>query len=451
MSTQNELDTQGVEFKNDARNFVSLDRHPNIPKLKVRSLSDTLRVVGVISLLCSGLFFMLQGLVVLSSFERFISFACVAVGLGVLGLFTGAQMKEPKSARAFLGLAAAATPVLYSQIGAMIYSQFAAQTMVPDAFVVIAPSLFLTVLAGGLFTLFMAPVLYIGFGAFYRERAQQLVLFLLMCSATLLIPTRASNLSAMLIFAQLAMLYAFDNDRLKKSTVLIETEKSFAKLILLIPVAIMIGRGLFYQPTELFFSSVAAAVSLISFCFIPMGRLLFLGGVGAGLSWFFALDAFLSLNPAFEFVRIFVAGYSAAVGVLLFAQPNTGVTSRKFLRFFGQMFAFYIPVFCFFSSWSAPTAIVAILLGLIASALGYMQRDLGVFRSGALVGGFGIFYFGTHIWQLAWNVPWISLASIGIVVILLAGYIEKHRMEYAPLKKRFQDHFAFSPAEEIAS
>ncbi len=443
------MDTQSVEFKNDARNFDSHDRHPNIPKVKARSLSDGLRVLGVISLISSGFFYLLQGLVVMSSFERFLSFTLVAVGLGILGLLVGGQMREPKSARSFLGLAAAATPVLFAQLGAMFYANQNQIANVPSVFMISAPSLSITFLALASVTLLMSPILYIGFGAFYRERAKELVLFLMACSALLLLPTRASNLEAMLIFAQLALLYSFEQIQMKMPKIAGEAERSLAKLILLIPVGIMIGRGLFYHPGNLFFSSAAAAISLTCFCYAPTGRLFFLGTIAAACAWFFAAYDFLSLNAYFDSTRFLIAAYSASIGVLLFAKPETGNAKRKLLRFFGQMFAFYIPVFCFFSSWSYDVAIASLGLGLVATAAGFSRHDLSVFRSGLFVSILGLIYCLTNIWELAWKTPWVSLAGIGVLGILIAGYIEKNRGQLTRFKNTYQEHFAFRPVEKI--
>ncbi len=443
------MENQNSQFSTEYVD-LGLTHQPQIVKVgQARSLSDGLRLFGVISLICSGVFFMLQGLAALNSFERFISFAIVTVGLGALGLIVGGQMREPKSARAFLGLAAAATPVLFSQLGAMLYGIIDSVVQVPSVFVVKAPSLIAVLIAGISVTLAMAPILYIGFAAFYRQKAQNLVFLLLLSSALLLIPTRASNLGAVLLFIQIALLYAFEQLRSMHVTTTAESEKSMAKLICLIPVAIMIGRGLFYQPTELFFSAVAAAISIACLCYTPAKRLYFFGVIAGALSWYFAAHEFLGRNSAFQSTRFLIAGYSAAIIILLVAKPETGMAKRKALRFVGQMFAFYIPIFSFCTTWSYSMAMSLMVLGAMVMTLGYSRRDLSVVRSGGFAMILGLVYCMANLWEFALNTPWITLASVGVLVILLAGYLEKNRNQMSQLKKRCQDHFAFGPVAEI--
>ena len=411
------------------------------------NLTRGLRVAGVIAVVTAAIIFMLQGLSALSSYERYLSFASLTAALAGLGLFAGGRMKEAKSARTFLALAAAATPVLFSQLGAMLYGQVnvGSAASVPSAFIMEAPSFAMLAIAGVATAVLIAPVLYVGFGAFFRERAKEMVMLLLAGSVLLLIPVRDQSMTAALIALQALGLagYAY---RVRQ----VKSVNAAAPIILLAlaPVAIMIGRGLFYRPSELFFAATSLFFSAIAFQIVPAAQpkldsarsLRGLGLVSGALSWVFAAGAFaqtfLVVSDRFALMLMF---YPAAVAVI--ALEARARRSTSLLSGLATCLLLAVPLMTIVGSWTLGMALLLFFSGLLTSVVGYTLREKKLFVGGMLPTVMGFGYLADTSFDIFRTAPWVSLAVAGIAFILLAAWLEKNRSQLVRLKMAFSTRF----------
>lgn len=410
----------------------------NATDLTSQRLSYSLRWAGVVALVASGVVFMLQGLSSLSSFERFLSFAALTVGLAALGLIAGAKMKEAKSARAFLALAAAATPVLFSQLGAMIYSltETTASSLMPKVLLVTAPSIGLVIAATGVTGLLLTPILYIGFGAYFRRHANEMVGLLLLGSCFLLLPVRADVTAALLVAMQALILtgYAFYARKHRLSIIAMGP----AVLLPLTPVAIMVVRGLFYKPDFFFLGAFCLLLTGLCFHIAPLAlgqrtcpKAFQRAGLVAGsFTWLFFSQAVISRLGLQSFgLEIMVSYYPPAVAVLLF-EARKG-RREVFLSNFACALAVVVPILAAIQDWEPLTAVPFLIAGLVVSAVGYSAGELRLFGSGAVVTALGGLMLSSVGIKFISSAPWVSLAILGVCFILLASWLEKNRGKVA--------------------
>jgi len=386
---------------------------------------------------------MLQGLGAISSFDRFLSFATLTAALAMLGVFVGRKMGADKSARTFLGLAAAATPVLFSQLGAMILSITTnAAAPVPQMFVITAPTLSAAGIAALITSLVMTPVLYIGFAAMFRAHAKHLVLLMLACSAMLLIPTRAPNAAALMIAAQTTMIAAYMLRTRARAPG--EIESMVAGTLPLLPIIILMTRQFFYGGSNLFAASVSAFVAFAFLVAHPFtspqssrpdhGRTL--GILSLMCTWFFLASEvthYLQVQSEFQFM---ITVYPAVIAALLFIRQSAPI-ARTLLT----ILATIVPLLTICWAWSFSASLASIYIGLVVSMLGYVRRDISVMGSGVLATASGLTFFGIQSLKLFQQAPWISLALLGTAAILLAAWLERNRHQLAKWKERVDAHF----------
>lgn len=403
-------------------------------------LTKALRWAGTSAVVLAAVVFMLQGLNSMSSFERFLSFAGMTAALAAFGVYAGSKMKEAKSARTLLGLAGAATPVLFSQLGAMVYAfeQGTASGSLPSALIVNAPNL--AALGGALVgtVLVMTPVLYLGFGAFFRARAKELALVMMAASALLLIPTRAADLTAILIAVQAAGLTYFIISARKKPAG--EMESLVAGLLPLIPAAIMLGRQAFYGGSHLFTASIFLLGACLFHEILPYllpadakirtARTIGLGS--AGFAWAFFVFGLLDRIVLPHDLDLMLAFYPVAIGMLFL--PNAP-------RGFARVMSLVIPVASIFSAWSFGAALVFIGIGLLTAILGFSKRNQPVFESGLVTAALGTVYYICMSVHLIYAMPWLSLAISGTAVIMAAAWLEKNRSKLGQWRASYSSHF----------
>lgn len=418
-------------------------------KSDVQRLTQSLRTVGAISVVISGVVFMLQGLAEFTAYNRFLSFAAVTAVLALLGLFTGLKLREGQSARTFLGLAAAATPVLFSQLGAMLFSLVkggeAQGHSLPSFLVVTAPSIGAVLGAGLATAALLGPVLYVGFASFYRTRAQRLLRHLLFGCALLLIPTRDPNWIAIVILAQAVLMFVL-RERMR-TTESSETESMIAFSLPAIPTAILVGRELFYDPHMIFGSSAFLWLASFAIVVAPLAkkpevtdkirRVAF--GL-AGAAWFCFATALMEWFTAISGADLMLSIYPSAMAVLLL--DNSKRKSKpSVLKAMAFGLAIISPAATFIHGWGLATAASLLLLGLSVAALGFVRRNSPVFYNGIVTAGGGLLYFLDLGMRTFSNEPWLFLAIAGVAVILMASGLESQRANFGRWKIFWNEHF----------
>ncbi len=426
-----------------------------------KSPVDLLRVTGVLAILGAGVVFLVQGLFEVSSLELFFSFGGLTLVLALLGLFMGLKMQASKSARAFLLLTAATTPVLFSQLGGMLYSGLgfsqSSNTMAQYLSIYTKTELpIVTILAMAIGTaIILSPILYLGFGAIFRKQAKKLVRLLLLGSFFLLVPFRGSEASAVLI-AGFAIVTCFSLQKLEKEKILDhQADSRFVSLLPLIPLAIMAGRALFYPTSPLLAAAIALAAGLFFKTMGPLLRVKPLNQVrfenlslaSFAASWLGLSAAFLSWTLLPHAVIILIQYYPLAIMGLYFGinpRRNPELKGNSFLEAVHSIAvgsAFLLPLICLISGWDLNAGIVSLGLGSLALIFGLISKHEMIARSGITTNLFGFLFFVFYARELFTAAPWISLAALGILAIFTAGWLEKNRSKSKDWIAKWQAFF----------
>ncbi len=412
-----------------------------------------LRVVGSSSLILSAAIFLLQGLQAASSFDRFLSFAALTAAITAGGLFTGLRLREPRTARVFLALAAAATPVLFSQIGAMFYGLVATtpSSSIPSALIFAAPTVTSVVVSAVLATALMSPVLYIGLGSLFRSRAKLFSVLLLIGSFFLLVPGRDPASAAGLLFAHAAMMIFVVRAIRNRQTG--DTESLIATTLTVVPVMILIGRQMFYDTSSIFQSLSFFWIAVFFRGILPLAikdktqSLLAcnFGLFAAVLSWIFLTCTAIELVPAWQPLALMLACYPPTMVFLLNAKLSINQPVAILATRLG---AFVIPAATMILSWTMPTAIFFVLFGLASATVTWTWQKSVAFQSSLVVTSLGALYFAAEASHHFWQMPWVSLAVLGVSVLLAAGWVEKNSSKFLNFKSVWQKHFESSEQEQ---
>ncbi|MGZ5278782.1 MAG: hypothetical protein ACXWC9_02495 [Pseudobdellovibrionaceae bacterium] len=412
-------------------------------------LTTALRWIGSISVISSAVVFMLQGLNAISSFERFLSFGFLTATLATLGLIAGGKLKESKSARTFLGLAASATPVLFSQLGAMVYAAFegVVSSSIPKALVITAPSLVAIGAAIVATVAVLTPILYIGFGAFFRARARQLVLLMFACSSVLLLPTRHADWTALLVFVQTIALVLYSVRSRKHPAG--GTESMVAGLLPILPVIILIFRQSFYSTSFFYASSGFMLLAAFLYEILPSleptsrnnSRSRFLGTLAFGGSWITLSSGILQLLGWPEGFGMMITVYPAIIAVILSSVGRT-VSQKNGFHYLAEFASFAVPTLAALQFWGLSAALIHLLVGFSVAAVGFSYREKLVFGNGIFTSCLGLAYYVVNSISLLYVMPWVSLAIVGTLIILAATWLETNRPMLGLWRVRFHQHFS---------
>lgn len=414
-------------------------------RMSSQRLTLALRSAGVVALIASAVVFMVQGFYLLDTMARFFSFFGVTTLMALLGLFMGIKMREGQSARTFLGLAAAATPVLFSQLGAMLYSSVngAVATGLPKVLIVTAPSLAMAVGAAVGATVVLTPALYVGFGAFYRTRAQGLLLYLLIGCFLLLIPTRDANVIGAVIAVWAAIMYATREQMQREDAG--QKESLIAFCLPMAPVAILAMRELFYLPTDLFGAATLAWLASFLGIVAPMcGAESSIRTVRqwafafAALSWYFFGTEMIHLLPELKAAGLMLTIYPPAA-FAMYRRDRCGRGSAFVGLAFGL--ATWASISTLIDGWGIVSALALAGLGCVVSVSGFAKHNSTLFKSGMLTAGCGLIYLLSLSFRYFSAQPWLSLAILGIGVILLAGWIESNKHGFVQVKSIWKQRF----------
>lgn len=407
---------------------------------RLASLPTILRWVGATVLICAALAFILQSWSAWMWYQRYLSFLGFTLVIAGSGILSGLRLKDDKTARTFLGISAAIIPAHFTQLGALVRSQIPGSAEhIPDLFLLQAHDPLLLMLLIALAFSLLSPVIYLSFSAMARTEAKRLTGVYLLANALLLIPTRQPDLVALLAFAVVALVGAFDMRYFSREPKLKTFEGRAVRVMLFTPLVLLLVRNaLLYPVSNILLSFFCLLVGVIMLVCIPrvsqdrdVSQLSEgLSILPLGYSWMlFANGVFLDpqhaffYHPVVDTVMLPVLGLPIAL--LLVCMSFLVKTPGRNYRRAAAALAISVVVIQLFTNPGVIASLLCIVTSIGVGIAGYLMEEKVLLQTGGFGLVMGVFYQLRYAMMLYAFSPWLSLAIVGIATVFLASYVER--------------------------
>lgn len=368
--------------------------------------------------------------------------------LTALGLATSYWLKEQKSARLFLGLSLVSTSATFTILGAMIYSQIQwlpVETNPPEfAFWMMDSVNSMTWLLPASLILLGGQSLF-GFSVLARPLAKRLTLLLLLNVVLLLLPIREMGITSLMVAP--ALLFAFRHlSVLRRSTpALRTTEGLMASALVMLPLFIMIGRGAY-----LYAEDAMAIGSLALIVYLLLRQLALSLRVMVRFRQSLEVASLLpAVVVALNFTQVIegmarwtgqwlVVVFAMVTSVFLLDLAKRAVAGGE--RYFNAIFYTGLAVAVTEGVlWPGIfTALFSTLLSGMVLLYGYRAKQNNMLRLSMLTTLGSLVLLISELFDSFDPGIWISLALIGMTVIVLAAAVERYDTRFKALVQRLK-------------
>lgn len=415
----------------ETQDSVATDEN-NPGKSMTAKITSYLRWAGSLLIILSAVSFMLQGYSEISASYRY----WVSLGLTLLlcggGLICAYLFNETKGARIFFGLGTAFLSVQVSQVSAMIYAFIQGDNALQPAFTSlqfnhVSPGIIAIdlVLTGILLVL----VSYACFSILARKHLKTILFASCLANLVLMLPIRDIQIIPFVIAGLFVFIRHIEQGLHSDSSMRLY-EGLAARALLSLPLWIIIGRSLLHPSSALLVTVILGIV--VVYCIYDIKRYTTSGPVIYIAQWIgtFAAIAIWG-NASIEFGDINNPLFILPAGFILFSLSGQVVYHSRLYRFVSAL----ILVGLNFSALlnQQDTAIIApiasIASGIFLTAYGMKYREKMAFFCGNICVAAGVLFYWEYAVNLYSNTPWISSIVLGLIVILLASYIENKEQQ----------------------
>ena len=388
------------------------------------TISGGLRVAAVLGFALAGLSYMVDGWRAADFLQRQLLWAAATVALSGLGVFCIKQLREPNSARTFLGLSAATLPAHFAQLGAAVFAYVAFEGPTASGELWIAASI--------VFTLGLP--LSLGLSALARRDARLLTLWLLLLCSPLLVPTRHGDHVTLLATLDLLLFLALEHRVFRRDAIYRSTEGIAIRSLLAAPSVILMSRNFYYESTPLWTAGLCALPALALLSFVPLlpARLRAFA-VGVSLLAFATSGAIIA--PTLAILCWTYALVSVPAALLVDGRAASATAVIGLLALSGCVLV---------NCWDPSTWATLLLLpvGTLQALSAYQRRSLLQLGMATLATGVGVLapLFG----HLHFSLPSLWLPGLigSAALLLLASLLDQNRATIQRLFIRLQAHFA---------
>lgn len=407
------------------------DKEAEIPKEK--NLPQILRGVSLVILITAAITFLCQGWGYWSSIERVGGFVGFIVALAATGLFLVKRFNDDKGARVAVGVATGIIPAVFCQIGGVFYSLVHPGISVSPLFRYTTDSLAEALIIGGLSTAVLVPIALFGFSILARSERYSLLASFLIGNGLLLIPSRdpifVGSLGVMLTVVNLLV----DLLKFQGKSELKTVEAVSARTITYVPAILCIARNIaVYGLTSFLCSGALGIIAAMLFLYIPTfftrketkTLLQDTSLPFAGASWLiFSHEMFretlkLPLEISTPLLTLPLAVILFGMSFFRYAGGN------EYRKAAGLISAIAVSLNLliapgFTSSFSC------IIWSIMVMVSGFTLKEKTLFKAGGAGLAVGVLYHLRYAVQIYQGLgPWLSLAILGVGVLILAGAIE---------------------------
>lgn len=424
---------------------------PEDPGHRVKDLARLLRGVGAAVLLAAASTFLLQHWNDTGDIPRYLGLLGLSAMLAGAGLLVGVGMKESRSARTLLALAAATVPAHFAIVGGLLYSQWALPgSGLPTARYAIwqASSAAMASAVAALSLVVLVPIVQLAFTALARPRARVATALFFATGVLMWIPTRDPYWATLMIGAACAALAVFEFRSLRPTQGLRTVEGVLLRLVLATPPALLAARSVlhyeltWFLPAVLCAASMCAATALATEARVPRAwrrvseAVALLAGVATCVSVALGVD---QIWPLRESALLLALGLPFATGLATLASL---VPDRRSLYGNSAGWVALGTVSLDLALFSGESStLIALIVGVLALADGFLRHRTLLCAAGGATAALAlciqVLRAAAHYSWSAWG----ALALIGIVVIVAAALLDRHhaalRRGASALRTRF--------------
>lgn len=404
-------------------------------------ITSYLRWIGAILIVVSAISFMLQG------HEEILPASRYWIGLGLTlllcagGLVCAYLFHETKGARIFFGLGAGFLPVQVSQVSAMIYAYWHGQAALQPEyrwlqFTDVSPAII--ALDFIITAVLLVLVSYASYAMLARKHLSTLLWATWTGNALLLLPLRDASVMSVVI----AGLFVFLRDterRLHRDSRMRLAEGLAARALVGLPLWIIIGRSLLHPasyPLAIVLTAIVVVFGVFDIKRYTQSRIILyigqcLGTLGAVSIWLMTLDRFAVNAGSQQWVLL-------PVTAILFALSGQVEFHARLYRIVGSLLALWL---CYGAMLEQQTLapIFAIAAGIVLTVAGMHYREKLPFFSGNLCVTGGLLFYWEYAIGFYADAPWMSSIGLGLLVILLASYIENREKQIIAKSRYYLD------------
>lgn len=409
----------------------SQQKHVSERRWQTLKITSLLRWSGSILIVLSAVSFLIQGAEnILPSYRYWVALIFILLLCGC-GFVCAYVLRETKGARIFFGMAAAFLPVQVSQVSAMIYGYLQGgseplQTPLSwwqygdVSLSAIAINVLLTALVS-------LPVVYGGFSILARKFRSRLGLAYGAANMMLLLPFRDVIWMELFIAGALFWLRKVDG-KMSQDSVMRLPEGIAARALLWVPILIMIGRSFLYSVSFILPAVLllfAAAWLIIDMKKATQSKVLIIASEWVGVmavffAWLVVVDQF---EGAIRF-SILLLPFSLILFVL----------SEKldfFARFYRTAASILAAGICLTAEISSMYFIplISIAMGILLGVAGIRYREKAPGTAGVVCFISGVLFYFDYVIHFYQSSPWLSSTVLGLVVLILASYIENREKQ----------------------
>lgn len=216
------------------------------PNSKITAVTTIMRITGVVFIIGASLLFMQDRWSYWSHLTKYGTFLSFALLVGCSGLVCGLRLHDPKGARTLLSLSTALLPVLFAQLGALIFSCFpeANQYRYDELYRWVSPGFSQTIGMAGISLLLLIPMTALGFSTLVKKAQTETTLLYTLFSLILLIPSRSDSFVLATTLIALCAYGWYERYAVANKTGLRTFEGTIIRLILWWPMFIFAGRNI---------------------------------------------------------------------------------------------------------------------------------------------------------------------------------------------------------------
>lgn len=392
-------------------------------------LSHILRLVGVAVIVIASITFLVQGFNDVDLEIRHWMFYGITISMSFIGLFFGKKYNETKGARAFLGLSLGVIPVLFTQLGAILYDlgsihSFTFSSIVSSSTGHILLCIIVTIVTA-------LPISLFSFSILSRQISRMLTMSFFISSSMLLIPIRDNSYTVYLILALATVVISLDMKYCLKERMHHNVEGYLARLMPLIPLGILIGRSLYYETTVEFYGILMSGIGAFLFVMLrfndiinPWGKILTVAGmINISVGGYILLIQGIEDLSIDSLIHLYVLPLPLVVSLLLYSFGKKD-TLYRFMRTIALVVLFFDCLYAMMFQISSLTALVTLIFGITLITAGILLKERVPFVLGTVSLFSGMFYFGTEAFSLYSGDTWVTLSIVGVIILIVASFFE---------------------------